>query len=51
MQGSRAMIDDMDVEPGSRYQERPAIDTITIVIWTAVGLVLIATPLVMVSLG
>jgi uncharacterized membrane protein YqhA len=45
------MIDDMKAAPRSRYEQRPAIDTISIVIWTAVGLVLIATPLVMVSLG
>ena len=28
------MIDDMKFEPRSRYEERPVIDTITLVIWT-----------------
>ena len=45
------MIDNMKFEPRSRYGERPLIDTITIVVWTAVGLVLIVVPLVTASLG
>ena len=45
------MIDDMKLDPRSRYEEHPAIDMITIAVWAAIGLVLIITPLVMVSLG
>ena len=45
------MINDVKLAPLSRKEESPAIDLITIVIWMAIGLVVIITPLVMVSLG
>ena len=45
------MIKDMQLDPRSRHEERPAIDMITIAVWTAMGLVLIVPALVMVSLG
>ncbi len=44
------MIDDMKSEPCPRCEEVSPTDTITTVIWTVVGLVLIGAPLVMVSL-
>jgi len=44
------MIDTMEFEPRSRDEETSVIDTITVVIWTAIGLVLFVTPLVMASL-
>jgi hypothetical protein len=44
------MINTIDFEPRSRGEETRLIDTITVVIWIAIGLVLFVTPLVMASL-